>query len=131
MTIIYTTHDMDEADKICHRIIIMDKGKIIADGTSEELKQRIVSGHVLTVILEKVPQNFQKNVLPDLKKLRNIVSVLQADRTLTITSKVKDDMIFVLSDFFRRNNIEVEDIEFLKPTLEDVFIHLTKKDIRD
>jgi len=45
MTIVYTTHDMGEAEKVCNRIIIMDGGEIMASGTSEELKKEILKGH--------------------------------------------------------------------------------------
>ena len=52
MTIIYTTHDMEEAEKICDRIIIMDGGKVIGNGTSEELKHSFMKGYLLTVKLK-------------------------------------------------------------------------------
>ena len=67
MTIVYTTHDMEEAEKICDRITIMDKGRIIADGTSKELKSKIITQHIVEVELE----SHSKQIFSELKKLAN------------------------------------------------------------
>lgn len=127
MTVIYTTHDMDEAEKICHRIVIMDLGKIIADGTSDELKERVTSDHLIEVEVENEP----KDLLEDIKKLPFVLHAKHSGNTIVITVKSKENVFYKLSDFFLKKNLKVEEIRSKKPSLEDVFIHLTKKDLRD
>jgi ABC-2 type transport system ATP-binding protein len=127
VTIVYTTHDMEEADKLCDRITVMDKGKVIADGTSSELKHMISDGHTLEIESESV----SKTTVADLRKLTYINQVSQVGNILTITVSEKDDVFFKLSEFFRHHNEKVDEIRFKEHSLEDVFIHLTKKDLRD
>jgi ABC-2 type transport system ATP-binding protein len=127
MTIIYTTHDMDEADKICDRITIMDNGRIVADGTSQELKNMISDGKTIEVELESVTPE----ILSELKKLPYITSVEKSDNLIYIKVKAKDGVFYKLSDFFHRRKIKVDEIKFKEHTLEDVFIQLTRKDLRD
>ncbi len=127
MTIIYTTHDMDEADKICDSITIMDMGKIVAHGTNEELKQKITSYHSLEVEIES-PTN---EIVSALKKLPYILSVEMKNNLINITVKEKDEIFHKLSDFFYSRGKRVLEIRFKEPSLEDVFIQLTKKDLRD
>jgi ABC-2 type transport system ATP-binding protein len=127
MTIIYTTHDMEEAEKICDRIVIMDKGRIIADGTADELKHKIMSGHLIEVELESEP----KELSSELKHLPFVDSVEHQGRLINITVKSKEGVFFALSEFFRKKGLIVEEIRYKEPSLEDVFINLTKKDLRD
>ena len=127
MTIVYTTHDMDEADKICDRIVIMDKGRIVADGTSDQLKHKIMSGHVIEVEIESP----SKELLAQLRKLSFVESVSHSGNLIMINVKAKDGVFYKLSDFFHRKNQLVEEIRYKEPSLEDVFIALTKKDLRD
>jgi ABC-2 type transport system ATP-binding protein len=131
MTIIYTTHDMEEADKICDRIVIMDKGKIIADGTSEQLKHMIMSGHVMEIRLDPNQKIDLNDVVSQLAKLPFITSAKCSKEIISITVAKKDGAFYKVSDFFHKKGIAMEEIEYLEPTLEDVFIHLTKKDLRD
>jgi ABC-2 type transport system ATP-binding protein len=127
MTVIYTTHDMDEADKICDRITIMDKGKIVADGTSEELKNMISDGKTIEVELE----SFSTEILTEIKRLPYVTSAEKSGNLIFIKVKAKDGVFYKLSDFFHRKKVIVDEIRFKEHTLEDVFIQLTKKDLRD
>jgi ABC-2 type transport system ATP-binding protein len=127
MTIIYTTHDMEEAEKICDRIVIMDKGKIIADGTSEQLKRKIMSGHTIEILVDQP----SKELIAEIRKLPFIMSVTLAEDLINVVVKEKDEVFFKLSDFFRKRNINVEEIRYKEPSLEEVFVTLTKKDLRD
>jgi ABC-2 type transport system ATP-binding protein len=129
MTIVYTTHDMDEAEKICDRITIMDRGRIAAQGTSEELKHMITEYHTVEVEIE----NPSDKVMAALRKLPFVekVDLHEEGELIIITVKKKDGVFYALSDFFHRNKEKVLEIRFVEPTLEDVFIELTKKDLRD
>jgi len=127
MTIIYTTHDMDEADKICDRISIMDKGRIIAEGTSAHLKEMISTSHVVEVEIEQCPPGLAQ----ELKKLPFIRSVDCEAGLININVDRKAGVFYHLSDFFHRRNLKVEEIRFKEHTLEDVFIQLTNSNLRD
>ena len=127
MTIVYTTHDMEEAEKICERIVIMDKGSIIADGTSEQLKHRILEGHIIEVIIDEDP----KYLVNEIKKLPHVTNVKCSGNVLSITIDKKDGMFYMLSNFFHKKNLHLDEIRYKDPSLEDVFLTLTKKDLRD
>lgn len=129
MTIVYTTHDMDEAEKICDTITIMDKGRIAAQGTAEELKHMITKFHTIEVEIE----NPSKAIFEELKKLSFVEKVESAQNgeLIIISVKKKDAVFYKLSDFFHRRKQKVLEIRFVEPSLEDVFIELTKKDLRD
>ncbi len=129
MTIIYTTHDMEEAEKICDRIVIMDKGKIIADGTSDELKHMISDGHTFEVMIDSP----SKELLADIRKIPGVTRVEHHDheRKILIITQHKEKMFYRISDFFHKRRIEIEEIRLREPSLEEVFIQLTKKDLRD
>ena len=127
MTIIYTTHDMDEAEKICDRITIMDNGKIVADGTSEELKRMITSFHLVEIEIESPT----KEIVAELKKLPYVSSVEMKNELINVAVKEKDNIFHKLSEFLYKKHETVLEIRFKEPTLEEVFLQLTKKDLRD
>ena len=127
MTILYTTHDMEEAEKLCSRIAIMDKGSIIALGTSAEIKGAIKDGHLVEVELE----SYSKDIAADIKKLPYVLSVHLNERIINIRVSNNKGIFFRLSDFFNKRNIKVLEIKIKEHSLEDVFIRLTKKDLRD
>ncbi len=127
MTIVYTTHDMDEAEKICDTITIMDNGRIAASGTSEELKKMIADHHTIEVELEVI----SKEIIAELKKLPYVVSVEHTGELIELKVKGREGVFYKLSDFLHRKNETVVEIKFKEPSLEDVFIQLTKKDLRD
>jgi len=127
ITIFYTTHDMEEAEKLCDRIAIMDKGSIIALGTSEEIKHTIRTDHLVEVELESP----SKEIISELKKMPYVSSVHQTNGILNIKVSQKERIFFKLSDFFNKKKQKVLEIRIKEHSLEDVFIHLTKKDLRD
>lgn len=127
MTIVYTTHDMDEAEKICDTITIMDNGRIAASGTSEDLKRMIADHHTIEVELESI----SKEIIAELKKLPYVASAEVCGELICLKVKGREGVFYKLSDFFRKRNEKVIEIKFKEPSLEDVFIHLTKKDLRD
>jgi len=127
ITVFYTTHDMEEAEKLCDRIAIMDKGKIIALGTSNEIKQSIREELLVEVELESV----SKSIIPELKQMPYVSSVHQNGNFLNIKVNQKGGIFFKLSNFFNKKRQKVLEIRVKEHSLEDVFIHLTKKDLRD
>lgn len=126
-TIIYTTHYMEEVELICDRIIILDKGKIIASGTLDELKS-------LATIEEKVSvevQDLEEKYLEEIKKLKYVDLVTYQNNNLQITYKKGQNNISHLIDFFNKNKIAYNKIFSERPTLNDVFLELTGRELRN
>ncbi len=126
-TIIYTSHYMEEVEQICSRIMIIDKGKAIATGTKEELKAMITLGEKITVEAYDVSEEH----LSKLRSLPNIVSVEFKEHLLEIkSSKGKNNLENVL-EFIKKGNIQFGKIYTELPTLNDVFLEITGKELRD
>jgi len=126
-TIIYTSHYMEEVEQICTRIVIMDKGKIIASGTKDELKAMITLGEKITVETFSISM---ENLM-ELRRLPNISSADYSDNLLVIkSSKGKNNLEAVL-DFLRKREISFGRIYSELPTLNDVFLEITGKQLRD
>lgn len=126
-TIIYTTHYMEEVEILCDRVIILDKGEIIASGTCDELKE-------LVSIEEKVSVeiiDLDLNHLPKLEKLKNVDSVEYNNNVLTILYEKGNNNLNLLLDYLKKESINYSKITSVRPTLNDVFLELTGKDLRD
>lgn len=126
-TIIYTTHYMEEVEILCDRVIILDKGKIIASGTSDELKS-------LAKIEEKVTievQNLEQKYIEEIIKFKNAQSVIYSNNNLIITYKKGKNNLTELIDYLKNNKINYSKIFSERPTLNDVFLELTGKELRD
>jgi ABC-2 type transport system ATP-binding protein len=119
-TILLTTQDMDEADHLADRIVVINGGKIIAEGTSDELKQRVGSERLeITVAKES---NFEKA-----KKVVEEDS-LHSDskmRTLSLVTKGGMHQLKQVLNRLDEAGIDVENVSFRSPTLDDVFLTLT------
>lgn len=126
-TIIYTTHYMEEVEILCDRVIILDKGKIIASGTSDELKS-------LAKIEEKVTievQNLEQKYIDEIIGFKNAQSVVYSNNKLIITYKKGKNNLTELIDYLKNNKINYSKIFSERPTLNDVFLELTGKELRD
>lgn len=126
-TIIYTTHYMEEVEILCDRIIILDKGKILANGTSDELK-------TLANIEEKVTVEIDSLSKKQLKEIEEFSTVEEAhyiEGTLTVIYKKGKNNLDKLLSYLKREKIHYYSIFAERPTLNDVFLELTGKDLRD
>lgn len=126
-TIVYTSHYMEEVEQICTNISIMDKGKVIATGTSEELKSMINSGETITVETFKI----EEEVIKSLTELPNITYVKYKDNHLVVKSSKGKNNLSIVIDYLRNNNVQIGKIYSEPPTLNDVFLEITGKALRD
>ena len=124
ITIILTTHYMDEADFLCDRIAIIDHGKIIALNTADKLKE-ILGGDVIT--LETSEAVRLKEIL---EKTDYVKEVKIFDSKLNITVENGGTSIPKIIQLAQENNINVNSVVLKRPSLEDVFIHFTGRSIR-
>ncbi|MDF2881439.1 MAG: transport system ATP-binding protein [Clostridiaceae bacterium] len=126
-TIVYTSHYMEEVEQICTRIAIMDKGRIIATGTNDELKGMINSGEKLTVEIFKI----DNSILEGVRNLPHIISAEYHDNLLVAKSSRGKNNLIALMDYLKSKNITVGKIYSEPPTLNDVFLEITGKELRD
>ncbi len=126
-TIVYTTHYMEEVEMICDRIIILDKGKILAEGTTDELKSLAKLEEKITLEVKKI----SPKVVDEIKTFKTVDSVMENGNTLVITYKKGKDNLGELIDFLHSKKVTYSKIFSERPTLNDVFLELTGKDLRD
>lgn len=126
-TVIYTTHYIEEAEQLCHRIAIIDKGKTIALGTKEELKAMIRIGEKITV----EAFNLSAEALEEIRNLNTVDTVEYRENSLVIKSKKGKNNLAGILEFLNRHNISFGKIYSELPTLNDVFLEITGKELRD
>jgi ABC-2 type transport system ATP-binding protein len=126
-TIVYTSHYMEEVEQICTRIAIMDKGKIIATGSNDELKGMINSGEKLTVEIFKT----DSKILEEVRKLPHIISAEYDGNLLVAKSSRGKNNLIALLDYLKSKDVVVGKIYSEPPTLNDVFLEITGKELRD
>lgn len=126
-TIVYTTHYMEEVEIICDRIIILDKGKILAQGTSDELKKNAKIEEKITVEVA----GMEKDNIETIRQFENVENVSFDSNVLIVTYKKGENNLGELIDYLRNNKIKYDKIFSERPTLNDVFLELTGKELRD
>jgi len=126
-TIIYTSHYMEEVERICSRIMILDKGKAIATGTNSELKAMITTGEKITV----ESNDLSAEQLAAVRQLPNIVSAEYNRPLLVIKSSRGANNLETVLDFIKKEGIQFSRIYSELPTLNDVFLELTGRALRD
>lgn len=126
-TICYTTHYMEEVEMLCDRIIILDKGKILAQGTSDELKKKAKIEEKITVEIK----NINSKQLEEIKQFENVQDAVLNMNTLIVTYKKGKNNLGELIDYLKDNEVTYNKIFSERPTLNDVFLELTGKELRD
>jgi len=126
-TIVYTTHYMEEVEILCDRVIILDKGKILAAGTTDELKE-------LAKIEEKISievNDLETKYIDKIKELKNVDEVKYNGNMLLITYKKGKNNLVEIMEYLKEDRIKYNKIFSERPTLNDVFLELTGKELRD
>jgi ABC-2 type transport system ATP-binding protein len=130
MTIIYTSHYMEEVEYLCERIGIIDHGELIACGTLRELRETIGDRSRINISIEKEsPVHIVTNSL-----IENFVSkedVLINDHLLTVFHKEPQLILSELIQLVSKTGTKITSVEIVEPNLESVFLHLTGRSLRD
>jgi len=127
LTILLTTHYMDEADRLCDRIAIVDHGKLVALDSPMKLKASIPAASFLEVSFSAVPDGW----LETLKGLPDVGSVIEHAPIFRIASHNGPRTTIELVEAARRAAIEVSSLSVQSTTLDDVFTHYTGRQLRD
>lgn len=127
MTVLYTTHYMEEAEELSHRIGIIDHGKIIALGTLGELTQRV--GEKDTILL-KVGE-FGAPLEPALRGVEGVDQVIMAEGEIKVVAARGRKSLPQVIQTLTEHGIALQSVEIREPNLEAVFLHLTGRALRD
>lgn len=126
-TIIYTSHYMEEVEQICSKIAIIDHGRVLACGTTEELKKLLKTGETITI--EAIA--LDEELLNGLKSLPHIFDVKYDNQILKIRlSSAKHNLVRILN-YLTEQGISFGRVFSELPTLNDVFLEITGKELRD
>ena len=126
-TIVYTTHYMEEVEILCDRVIILDKGKIIASGSIDELKELAKIEEKITVDVNRLDTVYIEKI----KELKNVDDVTYNSNILLITYKEGKNNLVDMIEYLKKEKINYNKIYSERPTLNDVFLQLTGKELRD
>lgn len=129
MTILYTTHYMEEAEELSHRIAIMDHGHIIALGTLEELRK--IVGELETVRLTFRSGTPVEEVVELLRSLPQVAGVTARDVSVTVLTPDAAQLLPVLIARVGERGFPLTSLDVERPDLEAVFLHLTGRSLRD
>jgi len=125
-TVLVTTHYMDEAERLCDRVAVVDHGKVIALGSPRELIASLGGDHVIEFSL--IHGN---SLVRDLKTLPTVQSVRQEDNIFSLSVSELHVALPALLDHLRQSNLELADLSTRHASLEDVFVTLTGRHLRD
>jgi ABC-2 type transport system ATP-binding protein len=126
MTVFLTTHYLDEADGVCDRIAIIDRGKIVAAGTPTELKDRL-GGDIVTVR----PLGDPATLEPALKALPGVTAVTLQDGTLRVKCPSGDSLIPKVVGAATNLGIGLAGVSLRRPSLDEVFLEFTGREFRE
>jgi len=122
-TILLTTHYLEEADALADRIAIIDEGKIAALGTPQELKDGISDMQVMVVKAKNLPPDViegLKEIYPEVKATEDGIEI-----------RAKELSFYEIVDYLRPRGVAIQSTSLKQPTLDDVFLHLTGKELRE
>lgn len=142
LTILMTTHDMDEADRLCARIAVMDYGRILVNDTPAELKKLIPGGHALELHVRLPEQDgaVRERALSALRGLAGVSKVDEVDlgigqetpgmTALRVYAESVDSLVGPAAQGVLAAGADIRDLHVKRPSLEDVFIYMTGRQLR-
>lgn len=126
-SIIYTSHYMDEVESLCDYIVILDKGKVIAKGDSDSLKDMIDLCEKISFETENLPHK----ALESIRAIDSLIDLSVLGTTYKLSFSKSKDNITRLVEILRTYDIDYDHLSSSRPSLNDVFLQLTGKELRD
>ncbi|UOQ87365.1 ABC transporter ATP-binding protein [Gracilibacillus salinarum] len=127
MTVLYTSHYMEEVEKLCDRIYIMDHGKVIATGSKEELISILSSEEMIKLELDQVSVTFKQA----LQAQEHILKVNDWEKGIQLVVSKNNRKLATIFRLAEEHQVAVHSVHVAVPSLEDVFLHLTGRKLRD
>jgi ABC-2 type transport system ATP-binding protein len=127
MTVLYTTHYMEEAERLCDRVAIMDRGQVLALDTTQNLIRLLGGG----VIYAGLAADAMETTLPAIQALPHVRAASLQDGRLKIETEDARPALLELIELCQTYAVPILSLEMLEPHLESVFLHLTGKRLRD
>lgn len=127
MTVLYTSHYMEEVEFLCDRIYIMDKGSLIASGTQEEIKQILSAEKTVSIKARRWNESFIEALQND----PTISRVTEEEKAVTVIVPKENNVFGTVLKYAEEAGIELTSVNVQTPTLEGVFLHLTGRALRD
>ncbi|HTP08372.1 MAG TPA: ATP-binding cassette domain-containing protein [Anaerolineae bacterium] len=127
MTVLYTTHYMEEAERLCHRVAIIDQGKIVACDTPRALQDSLGGGLIVAGLPDGVPETLEH----EMSTLAGVRGADRFDHQIKIKAANTQQALPDVINTFNRLDIDIRSLEILEPNLESVFLELTGKRLRD
>ncbi|PKM51583.1 MAG: export ABC transporter ATP-binding protein [Firmicutes bacterium HGW-Firmicutes-7] len=127
MTVIYTSHYMEEVEYLCNRICIMDQGKIIAEGTKEQLIKQYNTTRDIKLKLE----NYSQEVLKKIELLNCVISVSLLEEEIVVKATQDKKLFKDIVDLLNDDGADIHSMDIVEANLETVFLQLTGRILRD
>jgi ABC-2 type transport system ATP-binding protein len=127
MTVIYTSHYMEEVEFLCKRVAIVDHGKLIALGTKEELKEKLKACDTLTVTYNEATENSLERI----KNIEGIEKVTIKNNQISMLVKPQERNVMNILDSIRNLGINLTSFKYEEVNLESIFLQITGKSLRD
>ena len=127
MSVIYTTHYMEEAQRLCHRVAIVDTGELIALDTPTALIRSLGGGIIVIGLAEGYPEE----IVDQVAQLATVKAATQTDGELKVETHRLQEALMGILDITNQLDIRITSLELLEPNLESVFLHLTGKKLRE
>ena len=127
-TIVYTTHYLDEADQLCDRIVIMDKGHNVVDGTPEELKSMIATKEIIHL---ELVEEASADIVREMESLPHLQLLDKNKSAYTLQFTQKGSNIVALAQLLNQHGLAYLKLYSEQPSLSDVFLSFTGKELRD
>jgi ABC-2 type transport system ATP-binding protein len=129
MTLLYTTHYMEEAQELSDRVGIIDHGELIALGTQKELTQQV--GETETLILHVGESDDPEALATSLRGLKDVLEANATDHEVSVITPDAEDVLASVVSKANERGIKIRSIDIREPNLEAVFLHLTGRALRD
>jgi ABC-2 type transport system ATP-binding protein len=126
-TILLTTHNMEEADALCHRLAIIDHGRNIALGTPAELKASVPGGFLLRLRFG----THSPALVEQLKTLAGVREVRDGDINTDVYADRGGSLIPEIANLASTTSVELSDVHISEPSLENLFLHHTGRSLRE
>ena len=126
MTLLMTTHYLEEADSLCDRIAIIDHGHIIKIGSPEELKES-VGGDVIVIVIKEL----EPDISSDIAQIKLVKDVKKNNNTYRIKAELGEEASPQITDLIRSKGLHVTRVSLTKPTLDEAYLEFTGRNLRE